>query len=334
MAWRLAKSLSVLRTEIVARYPGTTVWTIGDQAHASGYSDHNPNSTGVVCAIDVKADGGMSLQQFVMHLITNPHPNLRYVIYNRRIYQRKNGWKAEIYYGSNSHEEHAHASVGNGPDGRSTSSYDNTSTWRIANLGAAPTGIPTPTLREGAEGSAVLALQVYLNDVLDTGLVEDGDFGPATTAAVRELQRRAGITTNGIYDRDTAAALRNLLEDNDMSWDEKIPLITGQGVSYSGTEWPAKFLAASNHYYTLKYGQSLAAEQAKQTALLQQLAAGQSGLTEAKIAAAVAEGVRQAVPTAEELAAAVAAAVDHDLDTAAVVAALREVLGGLDRADE
>jgi peptidoglycan hydrolase-like protein with peptidoglycan-binding domain len=195
-------------------------------------------------------------------------------------------------------------------------------------------GVPAPPLRENDEGPAVGLLQQSLNTTLGLDLVVDEDYGPATTAAVRELQSRAGITIDGIYGRDSATALRNLLEDNDMSWNEKIDLVTGQGVSYSGTEWPAGFLLASTNYYTLKYGQSIAAEQAKQTALLQQLAAGQSGLTEAKIAAAVAAGVRQVVPSAEELADAVAAAVDHDLDTAAVVAALREVLGGLDGAGE
>ncbi|MEU5156736.1 hypothetical protein [Glycomyces sp. NPDC021274] len=50
-------------------------------------------------------------------------------------------------------------------------------------------------------------------------------------------------------------------EDDGMSWDEKIDLITGQGVSYSGSEWPARFLVASNHYYTLKRTQEILAEQ-------------------------------------------------------------------------
>lgn len=50
-------------------------------------------------------------------------------------------------------------------------------------------------------------------------------------------------------------------EEDDMSWDEKIPLITGQGVSYSSEEWRAGFLLASDHYYTLKYGQEILAGQ-------------------------------------------------------------------------
>jgi hypothetical protein len=76
--------------------------------------------------------------------------------------------------------------------------------------------------------------------------------------------------------------------------------------------------------------QQIRAEQAKQTVLMQQLLAAQSDLTEAEIAAAVAAGVAEALPSVEELAAAVAAAVDHDLDTAAVAEALREVLGSVD----
>lgn len=50
-------------------------------------------------------------------------------------------------------------------------------------------------------------------------------------------------------------------DDEDMSWDQKIDLITGQGVSYSDTEWRASFLLASDHYYTMKFGQELLAGQ-------------------------------------------------------------------------
>jgi peptidoglycan hydrolase-like protein with peptidoglycan-binding domain len=81
-------------------------------------------------------------------------------------------------------------------------------------------GIPEPTLRENDTGARVVALQVYLNGVMDAGLDEDGQFGPATTAAVRELQRRADITIDGIYGDDSAAALRHLLEDDMPTADE------------------------------------------------------------------------------------------------------------------
>jgi peptidoglycan hydrolase-like protein with peptidoglycan-binding domain len=318
----------VLRTEILARYPGTTVWTIGDQAHASGYSDHNPNGADVVCAIDVKGDRGMSLQTFVDHLVARPHPNLRYVIYNRRICQRSNGWTWKAYYGVNAHKDHAHVSVGNGPDGRSTTGYDNTSPWGIATMGkpSAPSTVvvPEPTLRENDTGPRVGHLQRSLNEALGLKLAIDDDYGPATTAAVRELQRRARITIDGIYGDDSAAALRDLLEDDMAITDADVLKIW----AYTN---PA--LTKMDAYAILRdkgLEQQIRAEQSKQTVLLQQVLSAQSNLTEAQIAAAVQAGVRAALPSVSDLAMAVAAAVDHELDTAAVEAALREVLGGVD----
>src|SRR5688572_22972980 len=133
--WRLAKSLVVLTSEIEYFYPDTTIWDIGDASHQSGYSDHNPNECcDVVCAIDVKPDHGLDLPEFVRHLVANPHPNLRYVIFNRKIYQRKYNFEARDYNGVNAHKGHAHVPVGNGPDGRITRDYDSTASWAIDDL--------------------------------------------------------------------------------------------------------------------------------------------------------------------------------------------------------
>lgn len=219
MAWRLARSLSTLRSEIVARYPGTTVWTIGDQTHASGWSDHNPNSDSVVCAIDIKTDGGLNLQRFVDHLVARPHRALKYVIYNRRIWSKtraSEGWRP--YGGVNAHRDHVHVSVGTGPDGRSTGPYDDTSPWGIATIGKPSppsTGIvPAAPLREGDTGPRVGHLQRALNAAVDAGLTVDDHYGPNTTAGVKLLQRTVGIDEDGIYGDDSADALRDLLEDD------------------------------------------------------------------------------------------------------------------------
>jgi hypothetical protein len=55
-------------------------------------------------------------------------------------------------------------------------------------------------LRKGSKGAAVSALQARLNRDYPaySRLVVDGDFGPATDAAVREFQRRSGLTADGI----------------------------------------------------------------------------------------------------------------------------------------
>jgi peptidoglycan hydrolase-like protein with peptidoglycan-binding domain len=183
-------------------------------------------------------------------------------------------------------------------------------------------GIPTQTLREGDSGPEVLALQVYLNGVIDAGLVEDGRFGPATTAAVRELQRLADITIDGIYGDDSAAALRRLLEDDMPLTDDEIRRFWAYKNASITNRDAYAHLIESNGVLALKT--ALAA----QTALLKQIASSRSSLTAEQVTAAVAAGVQQAMPPVEELAAAVAAAVDHDLDVEAVAEAMREFYSG------
>lgn len=128
-AERLADSLVTLRDEIWSRWPKTTVWDKGDPAHAATWSDHNPNSKGVICAIDVLANGGMSLPWFAKTIVRVNPPALKYVIWNRSIWFPGYDWSE--YNGSNPHSTHVHASVGWGPDGRSTGPYDDTTAWGI-----------------------------------------------------------------------------------------------------------------------------------------------------------------------------------------------------------
>lgn len=222
--WRLAKSLVVLTSEIEYLYPDTTVWDIGDKAHQNSWSDHNPNECcDVVCAVDVLADRGLDLPKFVAHLIADRHPNLRYVIFNRKIYQRKNGFSPQDYNGVNAHRTHVHVSVGNGPDGRSTSNYDSTATWEIDDLGKKPSKPPTPskpskpstgtklgdkmpTIQNGNKGSRVRILQGLLI-AWNYKVTVDGAFGPKTEAAVRSFQGKYAKPVDGIVGKLTWNAL-------------------------------------------------------------------------------------------------------------------------------
>ncbi|MEA4928605.1 MAG: peptidoglycan-binding domain-containing protein [Candidatus Limiplasma sp.] len=64
------------------------------------------------------------------------------------------------------------------------------------------------TVKRGCKGGAVRRLQTWLNDVQGGDLLaEDGDFGPATDAAVRVFQRAQGLTADGIVGPKTWAAL-------------------------------------------------------------------------------------------------------------------------------
>ena len=137
MAWRLAKSLEQLRAEINASAPKRSFasdGTLGDKAHASRPSRHNPNDAGVVCAIDITHDPahGCDIHAIARDLVTRPHPNLEYVISNGEVAKRSKGFAWEPYTGSNKHNKHAHFAVGVGKDAEPGTPYDDTTPWGIA----------------------------------------------------------------------------------------------------------------------------------------------------------------------------------------------------------
>lgn len=123
MKWRLAESLKTLRAQIDTMAPGRSKksdGSIGDAAHASRDSDHNPwvkddKGQGVVTAIDVTHDPAHRIvgQELAERLIKDGR--VKYVIFNRRIWKaRTRSW--EPYRGPNAHSHHVHVSVQPDPD--------------------------------------------------------------------------------------------------------------------------------------------------------------------------------------------------------------------------
>jgi hypothetical protein len=126
MSWRVAKSLDVLLGEINARAPKRSKvsdGSIGDAAHASRSSDHNPwvidDGVGVVRARDFTHDpaNGLDCNVLARELaaLLGKHPALgrdAYIIWNDRIVSTNRlaeGWRD--YTGSNPHTKHLHVSV-------------------------------------------------------------------------------------------------------------------------------------------------------------------------------------------------------------------------------
>jgi hypothetical protein len=134
---RLARSLETLRAEVnrwaPKRSKASDGW-IGDPAHASRASRHNPNNAGVVCALDLTHDpkGGCDIHALARRLVRDPHPELEYVISNGQVAKRRNGFRWESYGGSNPHRQHVHFAVGKGPDSEPTPPYDSTRPWGVA----------------------------------------------------------------------------------------------------------------------------------------------------------------------------------------------------------
>lgn len=136
MTWRLAYSLEVLRDECDALAPKRSKvndGTIGDAAHQARPSRHNPNRYGVVTALDITHDpqNGMDTYALFDYLAAHPHICLQYVVSNRRIAHRDEGWRVRAYRGSNPHLGHIHVAVGRGPDSDPTGPYDIRTPWGV-----------------------------------------------------------------------------------------------------------------------------------------------------------------------------------------------------------
>lgn len=136
MAWRLAHSLEVLRSEVNELAPSrsrASDGTIGDPAHAGRASRHNPNDDGVVCALDLTNDvaGGCPIHAIARSIARHPHPELAYIISDGETAGRDSGWQWKPYYGENQHTKHAHFAVGVGPDSEPRPPYDSNQTWGI-----------------------------------------------------------------------------------------------------------------------------------------------------------------------------------------------------------
>ncbi len=118
--WKLAPSLVAYVNEADKAFPGrdhASDGSIGDQAHASRESDHNPRG-GWVHAVDLDEDlaPGLDLKAFAERLRRARDPRIAYVIYEGRAFYSwaRNGraaWVWQPYRGPNAHLHHLHLSI-------------------------------------------------------------------------------------------------------------------------------------------------------------------------------------------------------------------------------
>jgi len=155
MAWRNCNASVTLVNEINAINPKrdkASDGTIGDAAHATRNSDHNPwvvvDGQGVVRARDVDKDGidAAGIVEKLRQMGAAGDPRLAgggYIIFNRRITSPDfKTWRA--YTGSNPHDKHFHVSFSLNRAG-----FDSKAAW---NLGA-PVAPPAPQFKFPIGGS-------------------------------------------------------------------------------------------------------------------------------------------------------------------------------------
>ena len=223
-AYATAKLLEQVNDQSPERDKSSDGW-IGDEAHASRKSDHNPNNKGVVRAQDITHDpsGGFNSYTFAEMLRGKRDPRIKYVISNRKIFSGPAGpqpWVWRGYSGSNPHDMHVHISAGRDTEsGSDASYYDDANPWDI---GAVPF-VPDPSaqpkdlpnLRQGAKGFYVEMVQTCLKLPAKD---RDRDFGPNTKAAVQQFQRDHRLDPDGTVGPYT---WRELLRP----WAEEVELI-------------------------------------------------------------------------------------------------------------
>lgn len=236
--WELAPSLVQLRKEIKSAFPGRNTGldgSIGDVAHAKRVSEHNPDSQGIVRAIDIDVRRSGKYDQSIAKTILDSvigDPRVHYAIHRGHIYSRTYGWSMRKF-GGVAHNDWVHVSLRNNSSNRATrqeleQAANNTSPWGLkvsSKPAPKPPAVESPKsfyksdgrLQSGDRGKLVEKLQSvlvaqypkYAEWVKGDGklLVIDGYFGKQTELWVREFQRRSKIKVDGIVGPDTIKKL-------------------------------------------------------------------------------------------------------------------------------
>jgi len=198
--WRLAESLVTLGEQLSEIWPqgGPADGTIGDAAHASRRSDHNPNLHDVVTALDMDEVVENRGDALVAALVAARDPRIKYIIHEAQIirsYARTGTipWHPSPYSGTNLHPNHVHISVST-----LSARYDDTRAWTLTGLGDDMASISV------AEWQSILNAG-GVTDINGDPLVEDGIYGQKTRSALVKVAR-GGTSTGGPHSHPDLAS--------------------------------------------------------------------------------------------------------------------------------
>jgi hypothetical protein len=202
---RRAYCLDTLRAQLDARFTKRDIrsdgW-IGDKAHASRKSDHNPNTRGVVQAIDVDEHTDTSERSdevgrwLVESLRTSQDPRIKYVVYEGRMFScyPARGVPPWTWRNGNGHTQHVHVSVVDDP-----TLYDDDTPFRLGWGTYAPTS-------------------------------EDDDMTPEQAATLDWISKRVGDNNHalGRMEKVHGQGLVNLSPGGDVNVDELAAALSQQ----------------------------------------------------------------------------------------------------------
>lgn len=111
---RIAPAAQAILDQATALWPNrsrASDGTLGDPAHAARVSDHNPGHNGLVHAADLTHDPANGCDNNRNAEQVKDDPRVKYVIWNRRIWNPSISRTWRPYTGSNPHDKHMHVSV-------------------------------------------------------------------------------------------------------------------------------------------------------------------------------------------------------------------------------
>lgn len=240
MGWIGVPCLVEGRSQLNKRFPKRDKGAegmVGDLAHQSSKSSHNPDRTGnpeyrdgdskdEVRAVDFDKDlrdSKVTMEQVVQLWITKLRAGkmkwIRYIIFNGRIWSRSDNFKTHTYTGSNKHSDHAHVNS-------DFNNYADTVTgtdWFLSELDkpvvAKPATAPV-VIQKGASGKTVTRIQQFFKDVFPAYrdyvsvkrkqmIAVDGEYGAQTASWVMEFQARTHLKRTGKIDAATLKKMKS-----------------------------------------------------------------------------------------------------------------------------
>jgi hypothetical protein len=223
-SWILVPCLGQLRTDLNRLAPNRdkgSDGTIGDTAHQSRVSDHNDDEVGRVPIRDADAkhevhaldldvnlrEPNLTMEMVVQHVVarcrSGAENRLRYIIFNRRIWEASNGWRQRAYSGDNPHDKHAHFSA----------SYDSwheasTASWRLEDIPVALTEADKKWLEgkiDAAEARILADAAARVDDFLAVKIGDKANPNRSVGDVCRDFAKLRGALVGDPADTANAA---------------------------------------------------------------------------------------------------------------------------------
>jgi len=228
-SWVLVPSLGALRAELNQLAPNrdkTSDGTIGDTAHQRHVSDHNDDEVGnvpirdadakhEVHAIDLDADlrePGLTMPMIVRHVLarcrSGQEKRLRYIIFDRKIYEASNSWRERDYTGDSPHTEHAHFSAS-----YETKREASEVSWGLEEIEVAMTaadktwikGVIASEVTKAVAASVSNVPAASANAVLSARINDKANAGRTVGDVLRDLAKLRGVLVGDVADTQNAA---------------------------------------------------------------------------------------------------------------------------------